>query len=284
MNGQQPPPNTTPVSLVEIKDLISGEYVEKDLHAKIVAYGARWYRTHDSVVELVLRNLIKNGHERDGVAVQALLSLAQLPGRSRDGLRRMACGGAQEGENFDTVFGVVCGALAKGKTKVREDLTQDLLGWAYANTLGTGPQHAAPLDQPHHPFLDYLKMAPSDHHTLATLGAAWARFSVEEDEYGMADPAAATWMLDRLFEKGVNLGEVLRCVVANGGDDERQRFLIDTLLDRGAGDGLALGDLPQYAGKEWVLDLLDSHPKSRRNLLAEIGGGGGREPGRGPKL
>ena len=284
MNGQPPPPNTTPVSLVEIKDLISEGHVEKDLHAKIVEHGVRWYRTHDSVVELVLRNLIKNGHDRDGAVVQTFLRLAQLPERGRNSLRRLACGGAQDGENFDPVFGVVCEALANAKIEVCKDLTQDLLGWAYANTLGTGPQHAAPLDQPHHPFLDYLKMAPSDHHTLATLGAAWARSSVEEDEYGMADPAAATWMLDRLAKKGVNLGEVLRCVVANGGDDERQRFLIDTLLDRGAGDGLALGDLPQYPGKGWVLELLDSHPKSRRNLLAEIGGGGGREPGRGPKL
>lgn len=283
MNGQQPPPNTTPVSLVEIKDLISGEYVEKDLHAKIVAHGARWYRTHDSVVELVLRNLIKNGHDRDGTVVQTFLRLAQLPGRGRDSLRRMACGGAQAGENFDTVFGVVCEALANAKIEVREDLTQDLLGWAYTNTLGTGPQHAAPLDQPHHPFLDFLDMAPNDEHTLDTLGAAWARFCVEEDEYGMADEAAATWALGWLAQKGVKLDRVLRCVVTNGGDEERQRFLIDTLLDRGAGDGLALGDLPQYPGKEWVIELLDSHPKSRRNLLAEIGGGG-REPGRGPKL
>lgn len=282
MNNQVP--NTTPVSLNEIKDLIKGEYSDKELHAKIVAHGSSWYRTHDSGVELVLRNLIKKGHDRDGPAVQTLLRLAHLPGRSRDGLRRMACGGAQDDENFDTVFGVVCWALANAKTNVREDLTQDLLGWAYTNTLGTGPQRAAPLDQPRHPFLDYLNLAPDDEHTLDTLGAAWARFSVEEDEYGMADPAATTWMLDRLAEKGVNLGDVLRCVVKNGGDDERQRFLIDTLLDRGAGDGLALGGLPQYPGKEWVLELLDSHPKSRRNLLRAMGENQTREPGRGPKL
>ena len=282
-------PDTAPkkprnITLGEAKTVGGVAHSPEDTLTMLDALGDRWSVSNISLVEWTLRALIRHGHDPRGQAVSRLLELARLDLRNTNDLRRLACGGAQDNDNFEHVFGAVCKALKHNNEEDRKQLTHHLLGWAYTNTLGTGPQHAAPLDQPHHPFLDYLKMAPSDHHTLATLGAAWARFSVEEDEYGMADPAAATWMLDRLFEKGVNLGEVLRCVVANGGDDERQRFLIDTLLDRGAGDGLALGDLPQYPGKEWVLELLDSHPKSRRNLLAEIGGGGGREPGRGPKL
>lgn len=238
--------------------------------AALNSAGARLAVTSVSLIEWLAKMLIKRGHAPRGNEMARLLELASLPGRKTDDLRRLALGGAQDRENFHTLFGPVCRVLGQCEESQREILARNLMGWALTNTLGKGAQKAHPIDDPEHPFLDYLALAPNDPKLMAQLSERWGYEVLNEDhDYGMADRAGSLWALDQLISKGVAAGKILLDLLDQEGRADDERYWMAQLLDRNALLDLVPSQLASHPGRPWREEMVYHHPTSWRNRLLE---------------
>lgn len=230
--------------------------------------GARLAVTSVSLIEWLAKMLIKRGHAPRGNEMARLLELASLPGRKTDDLRRLALGGAQDRENFHTLFGPVCRVLGQCEESQREILARDLMGWALTNTMGTGAQKVHPVDDPEHPFLDYLALVSARPTLMGTLSERWAYEVLNEDqEYGMGDRSGSLWALDQLLSKGVAPGKVLLDLLDLEGHEEDERYWMAQLLDRNALLDIVPSQLALNPGRPWREEMVYTHPTSWRNRL-----------------
>ena len=89
------------------------------------------------------------------------------------------------------------GATPERQDKIVRMLTHDV----FLITLGAGPFNAEAIETVEHPIIALLDITPPDPELQKHMIHLYARTAMEEDEYGFADPACATWAMERMVER-----------------------------------------------------------------------------------
>lgn len=268
MDNRTPDGALRPLDLGEAKAIGDvGSDPSKVLGA-LNAAGARLAVTQTSLVAWLGKRLGEHGHDSRGPVIGRFLDLVGLPERNIDDLRRLALGTSNERRNFHILFGPICRLLAQGDEEQRHALGKNLMGAALANTMGAGTHNVHPIDDPQHPFLDYLNLVFDSPALLDLLSYRWADNVLNKDiDYGLCDRVGSLWALDQLLAKGADPGQVLLELLDLQRHEDDERYWMALLLDRNALLSLAPGQVELDPARPWREEMIDAHPTSWRNRL-----------------